>query len=67
MVYTECFVYHLNSMSNITGMVYYLTARQNNKEMISKALWCIKYALHNLSHEYYTLLIVLKMSADWGK
>lgn len=40
--------------------VYHLTGRQNIKEMISKALWCIKYALHNLSHEYYTLLIVLK-------
>lgn len=47
--------------------VYHLTGRQNIKEMISKALWSIKYALHNFSHEYYTLLIVLKMSADWGK
>lgn len=47
--------------------VYHLTGRQNIKEMISKALWSIKYALHNLSHEYYTLLIVIKMSADWGK
>lgn len=51
-IYTEHFVYNWNYISNI----YYLKARKNIKEMISRALIKsnIKYSIHNLSYENYT-------------